>query len=278
VAEQQDGQVLMTRYRPRALAVCRILFGLAALMNAVEIHAILSRVDEGAMSSPGPLPFALTASAISLWTVVASSSALMVCLGILTGPAALTASACCLFAMLWDQQAYTNHFWLTTLLLGYLAFARSDAQWSVRSAVRGRLDAVPQVPAFLMVTQLSICYLFAALSKVNPWWITGDELRSSLQPTLPDALYAPLAIAVVLTELVIACGMWFRHTRVWALLAGVSLHVSIVALMDGRFPLVTFSIVCLAVYPLVVRSPYAPELVRHLRQPDERVATSPHPA
>lgn len=268
----------MSCFSPRALAVCRAVFGLAALMNSIEIHAILSRINEGAMSSPGPVPFALTASAISLWTVVASSSALMVCLGILTGPAALAASAACLFAMLWDQQAYTNHFWLTTLLLGYLAFARSDAQWSVRSALRGRIDVVPQVPALLMVTQLSICYLFAALTKLNPWWVTGDELRSSLQLTLPGGFYTPLAIAVVLTELFIACGMWFRHTRLLALLAGVGLHVSIVAVMDGRFPLVTFSIVCLAVYPLVARSPFAHEIVRQLRQEDARIPAPPHAA
>lgn len=39
--------------------------------------------------------------------------------------------------MLWDHQAYTNHFWLTTLLLVLLAFTRSDAQWSVRALARG---------------------------------------------------------------------------------------------------------------------------------------------
>jgi hypothetical protein len=270
--------MLVRTYRARELAVSRILIGLAALLNAIEIRAILTRVEQGAVSSPGLVPFSIDVSSIDLWMTVASGSGLMVCLGILTGPAALVASGASFFAMLWDQQAYTNHFWLTTLMLVYLVFARSDAQWSVRSAVRGRMDEVPQVPAFLMVTQLSVCYLFAALSKVNPWWLAGDTLHNNVEATLPDALYTPLAIAVVLTELFIACGMWFRHTRLLALLAGVCLHVSIVAVMDGRFPLVTFSIVCLAVYPLVARSPFAHEVVRQLRQKDARISAPPHAA
>ena len=148
----------------------------------------------------------------------------LVSLGVLTQGACLLAAASCLFAMLWDEQAYTNHFWLTTLLVTYLAFAKSDAQWSLRAAARGRLPSSSPVPVFLMVTQLSVCYLFAGLSKLNPWWIAGDELRWSLRFEAPDALYTPLALLVICSELFLATAIWFRRTRRLALLVGILLH------------------------------------------------------
>ncbi|NPC43525.1 HTTM domain-containing protein [Nocardioides sp. zg-1230] len=156
-------------------------------MNTVEIHAILGRVRDGALAMPGPVQLALTQTAVSAWTLTAMTSAILVLVGLLTTPAALAGSATCLTAMLWDQQAYTNHFWLTTLLLAYLAFAGSDNVWSV-SSLFGQRTRATSLPVLLMVTQLSVCYLFGALAKINPWWLAGDELRAQLLTPLPEVV------------------------------------------------------------------------------------------
>ena len=208
------------------------------------------------------------------WTLIAFLAGGLVACGVLTQVSALAASATCLFAMLWDQQAYTNHFWLTTLMLAFLAFTRSDAQWSMRAAARGRLPSASPVPVFLMITQLSVCYFFAALSKLNPWWINGDELHWSLRFDAPELLYTPLAISVICTELFIAVGIWFRRTRPLALLVGLGLHISIVLLMHEPLPLVTFTIVCLSLYPLVATAPYARDLLGGASSTQEPAAVS----
>jgi uncharacterized membrane protein YphA (DoxX/SURF4 family) len=250
----------MTWPSPRLVAVCRILLGVAVMLNTSEITAVLNRVVDGALAVPGPVVLSLAASTVQVWALVSMVAGAFIALGVMTPVAALTASVFCLFAMLWDHQAYTNHFWLTTLLLLPLAFARSDARWSVRAVMKGRLESVPSTPVLLMLTQLSICYGFAALSKINPWWLAGDELRLSLRFEAPDPLYAPLAAIVIVTELFIALGIWFAHTRRLALLTGVGLHLGIVALMHDRLPLITFAMVCLSLYPLIVSAPYARDL------------------
>lgn len=255
-----EPDVPVTWPSPRLLAVCRVLLGVAVMLNAIEISGVLTRVAGGSLAVPGPLGVPVTATGVEAWTLAALLAGGFVAVGAMTPLAALTASGTCLLAMLWDHQAYTNHFWLTTLLLVPLAFAHSDAQWSVRAVAKGRLDTVPAPPVLLKVTQLSICYAFAALSKVNPWWFAGDELRWSLRFELPAAIYIPLAAMVVATELFIALGIWFRPTRRLALVTGVGLHVSIVALMHDRLPLVTFAIVCLSLYPLIATAPYLRDL------------------
>lgn len=69
-----------------------------------------------------------------------------------------------------------------------------------------------------------------------------------------------MALLVIATELFIAIGIWFPRTRMLALVTGVGLHVSIVALMHERLPLITFAVVCLSLYPLIATAPYARDL------------------
>src|SRR5690349_17367705 len=102
---------------PRLVAACRIALGVAVILNAIEIATVLNRVANGALASPRSVDLPVVASMVQTWTLIAVTAGAFVALGIITHVAALAASATCLFAMVWDQQAYTNHFWLTTLLL-----------------------------------------------------------------------------------------------------------------------------------------------------------------
>lgn len=251
----------------RALAICRIALGFAVILNTAELTVTLLRLRDGAVHMPGVLPLPMAHTAIEVWMTLSMSAGALIALGAFTKAASLIASASCLAVMLWDQQVYTNHHWLTTLLVAMLAFSRSDAAWSVRARFRGP-DTAAATPVLLMMTQLSICYLFAGLSKINPWWLAGDELVRSLRFPLPDVLYTLMALLVVGVEVFMALGFWFRRTRTLALLSGVGLHVSIALLMHDRAPLVTFGILCLSLYPVIRTAPYVSDLIRRSDSPE----------
>ena len=116
-------------------------------------------------------------------------------------------------AILVEQQVYSNHYWLLTLLLALIAFTPADRRLSL-IGTRTDDDHAPSAAAMLMLTQLTVCYAFGALSKMNPWWIAGDELRNALRLELAGWMYALLAVAVVVTELFIAVG--FGSGRPWS--------------------------------------------------------------
>lgn len=241
---------------PRALAVCRILLGCVVATNTFEVAATMLRVEDGRLGVPGVLDLPINETTIWVWALSGVVAGLMLALGVVTGLAAAAAAVLGVIALLWEQQNYSNHLWLTTLLATYLVFAKSDARWSVRALLLGRRESVPAWPSLLMVTQLSVCYVFAGLSKLNPWWLAGDELRPSLHLTLPSAGYPLMAVVVIATEVFIGLGIWFGRTRWLALATGVLLHVGIIALMRQPLTLVAFSLACLAVYPLVFTAPY----------------------
>ncbi|EON23214.1 hypothetical protein CF8_2756 [Nocardioides sp. CF8] len=248
------------------MAVCRILLGCAFVMDALEASGILLRIEQGRLAVPGPLPLPITDTTIQAWTLLSVIAGAMVFAGVVTEAAAAAAAALAVLALAWDQQVYSSHLWLTTLLLTYLVFSKSDSRWSVRAALLGRRDAVPAWPALLMVTQLSVCYFFAGLSKLNPWWLAGDELRPTVRLDLPGAGFTVLAALVIATEVFIATGMWFRRTRLLAIGTGVLLHASIVALMYKPLTLVAFTFACLAVYPLMVSAPFVRSRDRDARR------------
>lgn len=79
--------------------------------------------------------------------------------------------------------------------------------------------------------QLSIVYLFTAVSKVTPWYLRGDRMPIVLQAALPDPAVAAIATLSVITELFLAVGLWFPRTRLFAILLGVALHGAIMATM-----------------------------------------------
>lgn len=248
----------------RWLALCRIGLAVALLLNCIEVGAVLFDIAAGELAMPRVFHVPLTSATVTAWTLLNFLSALMLITGILVRPAALSAAALGFAATMLDQQVYTNHYWLMTLLLALLAFAPADRRLCLGRSAQGPYR-VPSTAVLLMLTQVTICYAFGALSKVNPWWIAGDELRASFRFELVGWVYTPLALAVIVTEIFIAVGFWFRSTRRLALLAGVGLHVGIVAVMHGTWPLLAFSVTCLSTYPLMMSAPYPLEPVRRRR-------------
>lgn len=113
------------------------------------------------------------------------------------------------------------------MLIVWLAFALLTApRW-------------PRDQLLLAKVLLSTVYAFAALTKVQPSWVMGDNLHKLansrpqaawLEPILVQPWVAAAAAAVVVTELWLAIGLWFRRTRLLTAGVGILLHVSLTVL------------------------------------------------
>lgn len=242
---------------PRPVAVARMGLGAAVLLNTLEQYFILSGLASGKLT----MPFVdwapgVTSYAASGVLTVGIMAGVALILGVGTRPAGLAYAIMMAFLLLWDQQTYSSHQVLVMLLVAYLAFAESGAAWSVVRHT-GPMAQVPWWPQLLMMTQLSVLYLFAGLSKINTQFLSGQPLSDWVRWPLPDWVFAPMSIATVIVEVfVLAVGLWVPATRLVAIAAGICLHLSIVTMLsDQTIQLVAFALACTSIYPLFLARP-----------------------
>jgi hypothetical protein len=220
----------------------------ATLLNAWEMYRLLGRIAAGAVAMPllGWLP-APNGFLVYAYLVASGAAGLALLVGWRAAGAAAVTTVLNAVVFLWDEQTYSSHRLLATLLVAYLAFTRSDAVWAVRP-IGGPLRRGPQV---LMMTQLSVVYLFASLSKLNVSFLSGAPLSVWLWIPLPQWAFTAMAFGTVATEVFLAAALWIRRYRAGAMVLGALLHLSIVTLMrEDTGPLIAFSITCLCLYPL----------------------------
>lgn len=234
---------------PEAVALARIGLGLATMLNAYEMHRLLTGLADGRLRIPVfeaiPAP---TQTTVWATTLLAAVAGVALVLGWRPAEAAALASVVSVWCLVWDQQTYSNHRILALVLVGLLAFARSDRAWAVRP--RHGPPSSPWVQ-LLMMTELSVCYLFAGLSKMNPVFPSGYAFDAWLWLDLPHALDMAVALGTIATELFLAVGLWFARTRPSAVVLGLALHTSIVALMSrDNLTLFAFTLTCTSLYPL----------------------------
>jgi hypothetical protein len=249
-------RVTDVRVDPRPVAIARIGLGLAVVISALEVSVILLNVAQGRLRFPvyAWLP-APTEAAVTVYLALAVSAGLALAVGYRAAAAAGVSAGLGVVALLWDQQTYSSHLLLITLLVTYLAFAQSDTRWSAWRA-RPRRELVRWWPQLLMMTQVSVCYLFAGLSKVNGTYLDGGPLGLWLWVAVPAGLLPVMAVASVLTELFLAVGLWLRPTRLVAAGAGLALHVSIVIGMAAdNLVLFAFALACVPTYALFLTRP-----------------------
>lgn len=240
-----------------ALTVTRVCLGTATVLNALETHVILTGLADGRFAMPvfAGVP-TLGHAAANVHVTLAVAAGVAITSGVRVALAATLATVLTCVAFLLDQQTYSNHQWLCLLLVAFLIAARAD---SPRLGGRTASAAPPRWPQHLMMVQLTVCYAFAALSKVNPAFLSGEPLNRWVRWDLPAWATLVMAVATVVTELFLAAGLWFRPTRRLAAVLGVALHVSIVVMIpDETVALITFSVMCLGIYPLFFVAPEAP--------------------
>lgn len=99
----------------------------------------------------------------------------------------------------------------------------------------------PLERALLVRVLIAVVYTFAALSKLNPTFLNGDQLVGillsrdrfvGLVPTLQAGLGTALAVGALLAEAAIATGLWFERTRRYVIALGVAMHVTFVVVAN----------------------------------------------
>lgn len=248
-------RVTELRINPRPVAVARIGLGVATILMSVEAFEILATIANGRLAAPVfagvPGPAVPVLIAVLVLQILAGAAT---ALGWKTEVAASVSVLLSIAVLLADQQTYSSHRLLVTLLLSYLVFARAGTAWSVRPSAG--LPPVPFWPQLLMMSQLSVVYFFSAINKVNPDFASGKPLATWVWLELPWQMYTLASVMTIAVELIIAIGLWFPASRRLAVALGLGLHLSIVILMNhDTLALVAFAIACMSLYPLFLTRP-----------------------
>lgn len=244
-----------------SMAVARILLGVAALVQALDFAPVITRLleaDSVRLPLHNWIPV-LPAAALSAYFLVWCFAALAFTVGFATRFAGCLLAVILGYSILIDQQTYSNHVYLMTIVTALVAIAGSGNRLSIdRRLGRGQPD-VPAWPGTLIKVQLSIVYFFAAVSKINIIYLAGvtiaPNLRASWLLPVPESwvrweVMLPIAMASILTEIFLAFAFWSRRWRPHGLAAGFGLHVLILV----AYPL--HSLLALTVFALVMFAMY----------------------
>lgn len=246
----------------RPLALVRMLLALGALVFAIEVWVMgLHVLVPGTLAVPfmswlPRLPLVLLPVFVGTWSILA----IMLLIGMLSRTASATLGAMSGYMLLLDQQLYSNHQYLLTLLLLLLALSDSGACWGIDARRVGERAVVRAWPVFLIKLQVSVVYGFAALSKINAVYLSGAVVKAHFMYapawfTPPWALSAALPLLAALsigTELFLSIALWNARCRWVALWSGVGLHGFIV-IGGASTP---FAVLQLANFALIIMAPY----------------------
>lgn len=258
-------QIVTRQTDPRAVAIVRVVVGLAAIGFALESWVNIGRVlspqvvDMPYVAWYPRLPVAMLPLFIGVWLCAAIGFALG--LGTRVCGASVTLSMA--YALFFDQQLYSNHLYLAMLVVLLLTIAESGARFSLDARRLGGHNLILEWPILLLKIQISIVYFYAALLKVNPQYLSGAMLSSfwpfNTLTTLPGGwssaqLLPLLAVASILTELFLSFGLWLPRLRWLALLVGIGFHLMII-FTGGATP--GQPDIAFAIFALVTVAPYA---------------------
>lgn len=249
--------VLTSTMDPRPLAVCRILVGLVAAGFSYEWIRVLARASSGkylAMPVFDAWPPVTPTLATVLFAVSLGAAVAMV-LGLAGRLPAILVAACAAVVLLVEQQTYSNHLVLLVMLALCLGLSGAAHAWSLSRAPRAA--NVPYWPALLIKAQITTLYAWTAVAKINPQYLSGEVIGTSVQPwvPIPEHLLPAAAILSIVTEAFLAVALWIPKTRRLAFVMGAGLHLGIVVLLDSPAPLVGFGMLMLTGYVLFAWGP-----------------------
>ncbi|HEY4240041.1 MAG TPA: HTTM domain-containing protein [Kofleriaceae bacterium] len=140
--------------------------------------------------------------------------------------------------------SYQHHYLMCVLL-----FIACFVPWD---APRG--EPVRSWAVRLILFQLAILYLWAAISKLSPAWLDGRTLGGQLSGSLRSLIDSTVGISlasklVVLTELGLAATIWSKRTAAIAAPIGLLFHLGIVA---SGLEIGLFAWLMIAIYALVI--------------------------
>ncbi len=170
-----------------------------------------------------------------------------VALGVATRIALPIAAALYAWLYFGSQLDSYQHHYLVALVLALACFV--PWQRPADPAIPVRAWAVR-----LLLVQLGIMYLWAAISKLDPLWLDGTTLSSQLTGSVRSLTestvgFRAMSWLVVTVELALAFTVWIRPAWRFVALLGLAFHIGIVA---TGFEIGLFAYVMCALYILVV--------------------------
>jgi hypothetical protein len=259
---------LQRQIDPRPLAAVRIAVGLAGILGAIEVFALGSFVVAPGIIALPMLPGMprLTPETLPIVVAVWMCAAILVLLGLFVRPAGLFLAGLIGVVLLSEQQLYSNHLYLLAIETALIAIGPSDAVWSLVARATPAPARIPGWSAVLLQLQISAVYLYGALSKLNPVYLSGAVLANqegvaSLAAVVAGALgltttalLIALAVGAVLIELLLILFLWQRRLRLLAIPLGLILHGIIQVSMGGEasigIGLIEFMLLMLPPYSL----------------------------
>ena len=264
-------ELLGRRVSMRALALLRVLAGPAVLLHLRPFlsDALDGRVYRDAFYEPyaawyPELPDSVYVGLLAL----AAVAAVAMSLGLLTRVATATTFAIVAYNLFLSTTHFHNNRAYLVIVLGVLAVAPCGRELSLdawllrRRRGRAALDTTaPAWPLWLLRFECTAVYGASGLSKLlDPDWFGGTvtwqrvvRARDQLDAwPLPDWAVSALtnrdfhtgaAKVIVLTELFIATGLWWRRTRYAAVWVAVGFHLAI----EGSASVQVFSYLAIAV-------------------------------
>lgn len=252
-------ELLARRVSMRSLALLRILAGPVVLLHLRPflVDAAHGRIYRDVFSQPyvswyPELPRSLYITL--LW--IGAAAAIAMSAGLWTRLTTATTFAIVAYNLFLSTTHFHNNRAYLFIILAGLAVAPCGRELSIDAWARRRrglppLDpTAPGWPLWLLRFEASAIYGASGLSKLlNPDWFGGavtwdrvvqskDKLTATPLPgwvvsALTDrTLHVYAAKLIVLTELFIAVGLWWRGTRYAAVWVAVCLHLSIEASAD----------------------------------------------
>ena len=253
-----------------SLAVFRIVFGLIALIEVYRYfaHAWISRywVDPTVhftYTGFGWVHPMGEAAMHALWMILGGAAA-----GIMLG--IFYRASCLVFALgfgysfLLESARYLNHFYLIALLALLLAFVPADRVWTldvrIRKPPKPEQRGVPAWSLWLLRFQVGVVYVYGAIAKMESDWLRGEPMGTWLADESDRPLVGSLlaqewmgpamAWAGLFFDLLIVFAVWWRPTRIPALIAAASFHFINNNLFDiGVFPYLAFAALLLFCEP-----------------------------
>jgi uncharacterized membrane protein YphA (DoxX/SURF4 family) len=238
----------------RALALLRVLTGPVVLLHLRPFLAdgLDGRIYRDAFYEPYAAWYPELPGAVYvglLW--LAAVAAIAMSVGFLTRLATATTFVIVAYNLFLSTTHFHNNRAYLLIVLGVLAVAPCGRElsldaWLRRRRGRAALDpSAPAWPLWLLRFECAAVYGASGLSKlVDPDWFGGTvtwqrvvRARAELD-ALPDwalslltdrTFHTGAAKFIVLTELFIAAGLWWRGTRYAAVWVAVVLHISIEA-------------------------------------------------
>jgi Vitamin K-dependent gamma-carboxylase len=238
----------------RALALLRVLAGPAVLLHLQPFlsDARDGRIYRDAFYEPyvawyPELPRAVYVGLLGL----AAVAAVAMSLGLLTRLATATTFAIVAYNVFLSTTHFHNNRAYLIIVLGLLAAAPCGRELSLDAWIRRRRGrpprdrSAPAWPLWLLRFECAAVYGASGLSKlVDPDWFGGTvtwqrvvRAKEDLEAwPLPDwavsllterSFHTGAAKLIVLTELFIATGLWWRRTRYAAVWVAVGFHVAI---------------------------------------------------